>query len=87
MVGTGILLRNAFRNTSAIPTTPSAPLRWLRIVFLMAQPPLLCQEGSGAPCSFTALRTEISEAHRPFSSSPSNALACVKIAGRELSLF
>src|SRR5215813_1156066 len=48
------LLRNALRNTSAIPTTPSAPLRWLRIFFLMAQPPLLYQEGSGAPnSSFT----------------------------------
>src|SRR5215475_4264910 len=43
------LLRNAFRNTSAIPTTPSAPLRWLRIFFLMAQPPLLYQEGSRRP--------------------------------------
>jgi len=42
------LLRNAFRNTSAVPTTPSAPLRWLRIFLLMAQPPLLYQEGSGA---------------------------------------
>src|SRR5215471_6595030 len=45
------LLRNAFRNTAAIPTTPSAPLRWLRIFFLMAQPPLLYQEGNGAPNS------------------------------------
>src|SRR5215475_7441021 len=47
------LLKNAFRNTSAMPTTPSAPLRWLRIFLLMAQPPLLYQEGSGAPHSFT----------------------------------
>jgi hypothetical protein len=39
------LLENAFRNTSATLTTPSAPLRWLRIFFLMAQPPLLSQEG------------------------------------------
>src|SRR5215475_4579162 len=43
------LLWNAFRNTSAIPTSPSAPLRWLRIFFLMAQPPLLYQEGSSRP--------------------------------------
>src|SRR5215467_2451974 len=43
------LVRNAIRNTSAIPTTPSAPLRWLRRFFLMAQPPLLYQEGSGVP--------------------------------------
>ena len=27
-------------------TTPSAPLRWLRDIFLLAQPPLLCEEGN-----------------------------------------
>src|SRR5213078_460031 len=27
-------------------TTPSAPLRWLRGILLMAQPPLLCEEGN-----------------------------------------
>ena len=27
-------------------TTPSAPLRWLRPIFLRAQPPLLCKEGN-----------------------------------------
>ncbi len=27
-------------------TTPSAPLRWLRSIFLMAQPPLLHKEGN-----------------------------------------
>ncbi len=27
-------------------TTPSAPLLWLRSIFLMAQPPLLCEEGN-----------------------------------------
>jgi hypothetical protein len=43
------LLKNAFRNSSAILTTPSAPLRWLRIFLLMAQPPLLYQEGSYEP--------------------------------------
>src|SRR5215470_6262962 len=58
------LFRNAFRNTSAIPTTPSAPLRWLRIFFLMAQPPLLYQEGSGAPNSFTPYRLD-SARHPP----------------------
>jgi hypothetical protein len=46
VVRNGTLSKNAFRNTSAILTTPSAPLRWLRIFFLMAQPPLLYQEGS-----------------------------------------
>ena len=35
------LLKIAFGNASAIPTTPSAPLPWLRIFFLMAQPSLL----------------------------------------------
>src|SRR5262245_11944690 len=40
------LLENAFRKTSAIPTTPSAALRRLRGFFLMPQPPLLTQEGS-----------------------------------------
>src|SRR5215471_10191366 len=52
-------LRNAFRNTSAIPTTPSAPLRWPRIFFLMAQPPLLYQEGNS---SLTAIHTFIDRA-------------------------
>src|SRR5438093_3233231 len=27
-------------------TAPSAPLRWLRYILLMAQPPLLCEEGN-----------------------------------------
>src|SRR5436189_6196997 len=27
-------------------TTPAAPLRWLRDIPLMAQPPLLCEEGN-----------------------------------------
>ena len=27
-------------------TTPSAPLQWLRSIGLMAQPPLLCEEGN-----------------------------------------
>jgi len=30
-------------NSSSIPTTLSAPLRWLRVFFFMAQPPLLYQ--------------------------------------------
>jgi hypothetical protein len=42
-------LKIAFLNTSAILTTPSAPLQWLRIFFLMAQPPLLYQEGNCQP--------------------------------------
>src|SRR5215475_3224592 len=43
------LPKNAFRNASSIPTTLSAPLRWLRIFYLMAQPPLLYQEGNCQP--------------------------------------
>src|SRR2546422_10447810 len=31
-------------------TTPSAPLRLLRVFFLMAQPPLLSQEGNTLAC-------------------------------------
>jgi len=27
-------------------TTPAAPFRWLRGILLMAQPPLLCEEGN-----------------------------------------
>src|SRR5215469_13243982 len=46
VVRNGTLFKNAFRNISAILTTPSAPLWWLRIFLLMAQPPLLYQEGS-----------------------------------------
>src|SRR5436190_20333449 len=30
----------------ALRATPSAPLRWLRGIFLVAQPPLLCEEGN-----------------------------------------
>src|SRR5215813_8425560 len=36
------------------PNHPVCAAAWLRIFFLMAQPPLLCQEGSGAPNSFTS---------------------------------
>src|SRR2546422_7663706 len=30
----------------ALRATPSAPPRWLRAIFLVAQPPLLCEEGN-----------------------------------------
>jgi len=46
VVERGTPFKNACRKTSVIPTTPSAPLWWLRIFLLMAQPPLLYQEGS-----------------------------------------
>src|SRR5215475_12865311 len=49
-------LRNAFRNASAIRTTPSAPLRCLRIFLLMAQPPLLYQEGNSQPSIHSRIR-------------------------------
>src|SRR6267142_2012067 len=37
---------NVTRSTFTIMTTPSAPLRRLRAFFLLAQPPLLFQEGN-----------------------------------------
>jgi len=58
VVENGTSSKNAFRNTSAIRTTPSAPLRWLRIFFLMAQPPLLYKEGNFQPDTHSHL-------HRP----------------------
>src|SRR5215475_14180996 len=39
------LLRNAFRDTSAIPTTPSSAAAVASHLFLMAQPPLLFSGG------------------------------------------
>ena len=36
-------------------TTPSAPFRRLRSIFLMAQPPLLCEEGNERRYPFTSL--------------------------------
>jgi len=41
----GLLLRLR-PNGLALRATPSAPLRWLRDIFLLAQPPLLCEEGN-----------------------------------------
>src|SRR5438128_9124330 len=37
---------NVSTSTFTIMTTPSAPLRRLRVFFLLAQPPLLFQEGN-----------------------------------------
>src|SRR3989449_7351982 len=37
---------NVTTSTFTIMTTPSAPLRWLRAFFFLAQPPLLFQEGN-----------------------------------------
>src|SRR5262249_7063921 len=51
VVNDGTPLKNASQKFSTISTTPSAPLRWLRTFLLMAQPPLLCQEGSCCSCS------------------------------------
>ena len=48
----GLPFRNAFLGSDPFSTTPSAPLKELRDFFLMSRPPLLCQEGSGAPNSF-----------------------------------
>src|SRR5215475_10145322 len=52
------LLKSAFRNTSSIPTTPSAALRRLRDILLTPQPPLLYQEGNSQPDTHSHL-------HRP----------------------
>src|SRR5215471_6664638 len=49
VVGNGTFSKKCNSYNSSIPTTPSAPLRWLRIFFLMAQPPLLYQEGNCPP--------------------------------------
>src|SRR5215510_14343844 len=46
-------------------TTPSAPLRWLRGILLMAQPPLLCEEGNYARFQFVHTFDE-----RPFFCEP-----------------
>jgi len=40
---------------SNLPTAPSAPLRWLRNIFLMAQPPRLEKAGSKAPFPLIAV--------------------------------
>src|SRR6266850_1922290 len=43
-----------------IMTTPSAPLRRLRVFFLLAQPPLLFQEGNTLSCnSFTPSKARV----------------------------
>src|SRR5882724_4935673 len=46
------IFQNAFRNASVSATTPSAPQRRLRDIFLMSRPPLLCEEGSISPKDF-----------------------------------
>ena len=43
---------NVSTSTFTIMTTPSAPLRRLRVFFLLAQPPLLFQEGNTLSCQF-----------------------------------
>src|SRR5438128_1176972 len=43
---------NVTTSTFTIMTTPSAPLRRLRAFFLLAQPPLLSQEGNTLSCQF-----------------------------------
>src|SRR5215475_15022413 len=59
------LLKSAFRNTSAIPTTPPAALRRLRDILLMPQPPLLYQEGNSQPDTHSHLhRPRLQQIHR-----------------------
>src|SRR5439155_20141671 len=49
--GAAGVVRSTSDNRWLEPTTPSAPQRWLRSIFLMAQPPLLLQ-GNGVGCCF-----------------------------------
>src|SRR2546426_7314043 len=53
-------------STSTIMTTPSAPLRRLRTFLLLAQPPLLFQEGNTLSWQF--IHTFIDRRYRRFSS-------------------
>src|SRR5437870_1503845 len=59
----GLLLRHRPVGL-ALGATPSAPLRWLRDIFLMAQPPLLCEEGN-APEPLSSLFLNRREIPRP----------------------
>ena len=55
---------NVSTSTFTIMTTPSAPLRRLRVFFLLAQPPLLFQEG--IPLSWQFVHTFIDRRVFPF---------------------
>ncbi len=55
---------NESTSTFTIMTTPSAPLRRLRVFFLLAQPPLLFQEGN--PLSWQFVHTFIDRRVFPF---------------------
>jgi len=44
------VLDNVSTSTCTKMTTPSAPFRWLLVFFLLAQPPLLSQEGNPLSC-------------------------------------
>src|SRR5215475_16194714 len=58
MVENGTFSKERIPKHSAIPTTPSARLRWFRIFFLMAQPPPPVSGGElPASHSFTASET------------------------------
>src|SRR2546426_2391318 len=50
------MYQNAFRNVTCKRPPPSAPLRWLRSILLMAQPPLLFQEGNPSSISHSPFR-------------------------------
>src|SRR5215469_7180547 len=58
VVGIDEVFQNAFfrRRSHSRPPRPLLKRR-LRDFFLMSRPPLLCQEGSGAPNSFTPAST------------------------------
>src|SRR5437867_12020868 len=58
---------NVTTSTFTIMTTPSAPLRRLRVSFLLAQPPLLSQEGNTLSWQFihTFYERRFFGCHRP----------------------
>src|SRR5215831_24376 len=61
------VFQNAFLEEGPFWTTPSAPLKRLRDFFLMSRPPLLYQEGSGAPPNpFTPSAATTPESLPPF---------------------
>src|SRR5258705_6181319 len=59
------MYQNAFRNVTCKRPPPSAPLRWLRSILLMAQPPLLFQSVPGGESIFH-FAFSIFHSHFPF---------------------
>src|SRR5215831_6742421 len=78
VVGIEEVFRNAFLRRGSILDHPvRSVIRRLRDFFLMSRPPLLCQEGSGTPNSFTPSLTRLPTFLPPtcFSTCPRNSCA------------